>query len=50
MSYLFSIKSKMNAQDYPKRVHILGLENPFPEIAIYDFPEGGRAEVSLGAD
>ena len=44
----FSIKSKMNAQDYPKRVHILGLENPFPEIAIYEFfPEGGRAEVSF---
>ena len=51
MPVTFSIKSKMNAQDYPKRVHVLGLENPFPEIAIYEFfPEGGKAEVSLGAD
>ncbi|MDC3024208.1 hypothetical protein OA264_01895 [Alphaproteobacteria bacterium] len=44
----FSINCKMNKQDYPKRVHILGLENPFPEIAIYEFfPEGGKAEVSF---
>ena len=25
----FSIKCKMTNEDYPKRVHILGLENPF---------------------
>tara|TARA_B100000902_G_C26757971_1_gene644171 strand:- start:64 stop:570 length:507 start_codon:yes stop_codon:yes gene_type:complete len=44
----FSIKCKMNKNDYPKRVHVLGLENPFPEIAIYEFfPEGGKAEVSF---
>ena len=44
----FSINCKMDKQDYPRRVHVLGLENPFPEIAIYEFfPEGGRAEVSF---
>ena len=44
----FSIKCKMTKKDYPKRVHVLGLENPFPEIAIYEFfPEGGKAEVSF---
>ena len=38
----------MSTFDYPKRVHVLGLENPFPEIAIYEFfPEGGKAEVSF---
>ena len=38
----------MTAQDYPRRVHVLGLENPFPEIAIYEFfPESGKAEVSF---
>ncbi len=44
----FSINCDMSASDYPKRVHVLGLENPFPEIAIYEFfPEGGKAEVSF---
>ena len=44
----FSIKCKMTKQDYPKRVHVLGLENPFPEIAIYEFfPDSGKAEVSF---
>ena len=48
MSVTFSINSKMDKNDYPKRVHVLGLENPFPEIAIYEFfPEGGKAEVSF---
>ena len=44
----FSINCDMSSKDYPKRVHVLGLENPFPEIAIYEFfPEGGKAEVSF---
>ncbi len=44
----FSIKCKMTKKDYPKRVHVLGLENPFPEIAIYEFfPDTGKAEVSF---
>ena len=44
----FSIKCKMTNSDYPKRVHVLGLENPFPEIAIYEFfPESGKADVSF---
>ena len=44
----FSIKCKMTNKDYPKRVHVLGLENPFPEIAIYEFfPESGKADVSF---
>ena len=44
----FSINCNMTAQDYPRRVHVLGLENPFPEIAIYEFfPESGKAEVSF---
>ena len=33
----FSINCSMSNKDYPKRVHVLGLENPFPEIAIYEF-------------
>ena len=42
----FSINCDMSASDYPKRVHVLGLENPFPEIAIYEFfPDSGKAEV-----
>ncbi len=44
----FSINCKMTQSDYPKRVHVLGLENPFPEIAIYEFfPESGKAEVAF---
>ena len=44
----FSINCSMSNKDYPKRVHVLGLENPFPEIAIYEFfPETGKAEVSF---
>ena len=44
----FSVNCSMSTFDYPKRVHVLGLENPFPEIAIYEFfPEGGKAEVSF---
>ena len=38
----------MKKDDYPKKVHVLALENPFPEVAIYEFfPENGNAEVSF---
>tara|TARA_S200000501_G_C20592690_1_gene642280 strand:- start:537 stop:761 length:225 start_codon:yes stop_codon:yes gene_type:complete len=38
----------MQKDDYPKKVHVLALENPFPEVAIYEFfSEKGTAEVSF---
>ena len=38
----------MKKNDYPKKVHVLALENPFPEVAIYEFfPENGNTEVSF---
>ena len=42
----------MTRDDFPKRVHkVLGLENPFPEIAIYEFyRESGKADVSFATD
>ena len=44
----FKINCSMKIDDYPKKVHILALENPFPEVAIYEFfPENGNAEVSF---
>ena len=44
----FKINCSMKSNDYPKKVHVLGLENPFPEIAIYEFfPDVGKAEVSF---
>ena len=44
----FSINCSMKNNDFPKKVHVLGLENPFPEIAIYEFfPETGKADVSF---
>ena len=44
----FSINCSMTLEDYPLKVHILGMENPFPEIAIYEFfPNTGKAEVSF---
>jgi sulfur-oxidizing protein SoxY len=44
----FKINCSMKKDDYPKKVHILALENPFPEVAIYEFfPENGNAEVSF---
>ena len=44
----FSINSAMTEKDYPLKVHILGMENPFPEIAVYEFfPFTGKAEVSF---
>jgi len=44
----FKINCSMNKEDFPRKVHVLGLENPFPEIAVYEFyPENGKAEVSF---
>ena len=44
----FLINCKMENKDYPKKVHVLALENPFPEIATYEFfPGMGKAEVSF---
>tara|TARA_Y100000992_G_scaffold269939_1_gene209986 strand:- start:10 stop:510 length:501 start_codon:yes stop_codon:yes gene_type:complete len=44
----FKINCSMQKNDYPKKVHVLGLENPFPEIAIYEFfPFGAEAYVSF---
>ena len=44
----FKINCSMKGNDFPKKVHVLGLENPFPEIATYEFfPEVGKAEVSF---
>ena len=38
----------MEENDFPKKVHVLALENPFPEVAIYEFfPKIGKAEVSF---
>ena len=38
----------MKNNDFPKIVHILVLDNPFPEIAKFYFsPESGEAEVSI---
>lgn len=37
----------MTEMDFPKVIHILALENPFPEIAKYKFtPACGVARVS----
>ena len=44
----FSVRCSMKKNDFPRRVHVLGMENPFPEIAIYEFfPGEGKAEVSF---
>ena len=44
----FKINCSMKDKDFPKKVHVLGLENPFPEIAVYEFfPDNGKAEVSF---
>ena len=41
------VECAMTQADYPVVVHILALENPFPEIAKYRFtPASGVAEVS----
>ena len=44
----FKVNCSMNKKDYPLKVHILGMENPFPERAIYEFyPNSGEPEVSF---
>ncbi len=41
------INCPMTEDDYPPLVHLLALENPFPEIAKYRFtPACGRAQVT----
>lgn len=43
----FKVNCAMAGRDYPETVHIVALENPFPEIAKYHFtPSCGAAEVS----
>ena len=44
----FFVNCSMQNNDYPKVVHILVLDNPFPEIAKFYFtPESGEANVSI---
>lgn len=42
------VNCSMTDQDYPEILHLIALENPFPEIAKYHFfPENGEAEVVM---
>lgn len=44
----FKINCSMKKDDYPSKVHVLALENPFPEVAVYEFfSDNGKAEVSF---
>ncbi len=44
----FKVNCSMKQNDYPKKVHVLALKNPFPEVAIYKFTNTcGEAEVSF---
>ena len=44
----FIINCSMKNKDYPEKVHVLAMENPFPEIAVFNFtPNCGEAEVSF---
>ena len=44
----FSVNCSMINDDYPEVVHILVLDNPFPEIAKFYFtPQSGEAELSI---
>ncbi len=44
----FSVNCSMKNNDFPKTVHILVLDNPFPEIAKFYFtPSSGEASVSI---
>lgn len=44
----FAVDCSMEGKDYPKVVHILVLDNPFPEIAKFYFtPESGEANVDI---
>ena len=47
MPVVIQINCAMTEHDYPPLVHLLALENPFPEIAKYRFtPACGRARVT----
>ena len=44
----FTVDCSMEDNDFPKTVHILVLDNPFPEIAKFYFtPSSGEANVSI---
>lgn len=44
----FKVACSMTGDDYPASVHVIGMVNPFPEIARYHFtPACGEAEVSF---
>ncbi len=44
----FKVACSMTGDDYPASVHIIGMVNPFPEIARFHFtPACGEAEVSF---
>ena len=44
----FKVNCAMTEDDYPVVVHIIALDNPFPEIAKYRFtPANGEAEISF---
>jgi len=44
----FSVNCSMVNDDYPEVVHILVLDNPFPEIAKFYFtPQSGEADLSI---
>ena len=44
----FAVDCSMEGMDYPTVVHILVLDNPFPEIAKFYFtPESGEANVDI---
>ena len=44
----FKVACSMSGDDYPHSVHVIGMVNPFPEIARFHFtPACGEAEVSF---
>ena len=44
----FSVNCSMNGNDYPKVVHILVLDNPFPEIVKFFFSnQSGSADLAI---
>ena len=44
----FSVNCSMDGEDYPKVVHILVLDNPFPEIAKFYFSkQSGSANLAI---
>ncbi len=44
----FKVNCSMTGDDYPRTVHVIGMVNPFPEIARYHFtPACGEAEAAF---